>query len=128
MASSISPNILDQPVMPPPSGQVSNLVDPPSIASGLYITTGICLSLIVLFAALRLYAKFRILKKKTWDDGQFQCGACFPIFASCSADYSHSHMCPWNCEEIPHDNMLKLRTCHIDRRYKLHLRNDSRYY
>ncbi|KAL8822520.1 MAG: hypothetical protein Q9191_006744, partial [Dirinaria sp. TL-2023a] len=65
---SSSTKVLDEPLMPPPPGQVSNFANPPSSASAVYIAAGICLPLILLFAGLRFYAKFRILKKKTWDD------------------------------------------------------------
>lgn len=68
MSSLSSTKVLDEPLMPPPPGQVSNFANPPSSANAVYIAAGICLPLILLFAGLRFYAKFKILKKKTWDD------------------------------------------------------------
>lgn len=63
-------NIQDEPVIPPPPGRITNLINPESRASGIYVAASICLPLIVLFAAMRFYAKVAILKKWTWDDGE----------------------------------------------------------
>jgi hypothetical protein len=71
MASSSPSDLLDQPISPPPPGQHSDFAHPPSIASKLYIAAGICLSLILIFATMRFYAKIILKKKRTWDDRKF---------------------------------------------------------
>ena len=68
-AESFFISIQDQPVRAPPPGIVPDLESPVSRASELYVAAGFCLPLIVLFAAMRFYAKVAILKKWTWDDG-----------------------------------------------------------
>ena len=69
-------SIQDDPVVAPPPGVVPNLTNPASRASEIYVAAGVCLPLIVSFAAMRLYAKVAILKKWTWDDGE---GLPFPL-------------------------------------------------
>ena len=59
----------DQPMLAPPPGIVPNLANPESRAAEIYVAASICLPLIVIFAAMRFYAKVAILKKWTWDDG-----------------------------------------------------------
>ncbi|MCJ1466366.1 hypothetical protein MMC07_004985 [Pseudocyphellaria aurata] len=68
MASSDLSSLFNQPISPPPPGVTSNLADPNSRASEVYIATGICLPFILSFAALRFYAKTTIMKKMNWDD------------------------------------------------------------
>ena len=68
MASSISPSYLDEPLSPPPAGEHSDFVHPPSRAPEFYIAATICVPLMLIFAVLRFYAKMVIKKKKTWDD------------------------------------------------------------
>ncbi|QSZ32974.1 hypothetical protein DSL72_002558 [Monilinia vaccinii-corymbosi] len=60
---------LDYPLSPPPLGQSPNFTNPPSRASQIYISAGICLPLMLFFGALRIYAKVVLLgKRKSWDD------------------------------------------------------------
>lgn len=68
MASSISSSLLDEPLSRPPPGQHSDFTHPPSRAPEVYITAGVCLPLILVFAGLRFYAKVVMKRKKTWDD------------------------------------------------------------
>ena len=60
----------DQPLGPPPPGLIPNLALLKSRASAVYIAASICLPLILLFAALRFYAKAVIMKRIRWDDGE----------------------------------------------------------
>lgn len=69
MATPLPPAVSNLPLSPPPPGVTPNFKNPESRADQIYISAGICLPLILLFAALRIYAKISILKKKrTWDD------------------------------------------------------------
>ena len=68
MASSTSPSYLDEPLDSPPPGEHSDFDHPPSRARELYTAAGVCIPLILIFAALRFYAKIVIKKKKSWDD------------------------------------------------------------
>lgn len=70
--ASIWPDIQDKPIIPPPPGQIPSLVNPASRASQIYVAACTCLPLIVMFAAMRLYARIVILKKWTWDDGRIR--------------------------------------------------------
>ena len=70
MASSDPSSILDQPLSPPPPGVTSNFAHPQSRASAIYTAAGICLPIILIFAALRFYAKATIMKRIRWDDGE----------------------------------------------------------
>ncbi|KAI9649332.1 hypothetical protein NHQ30_001904 [Ciborinia camelliae] len=64
-----SASLLDYPISPPPPGQTPNFANPESRASWIYIASGICVPLILIFAALRIYAKVVVLnKRKSWDD------------------------------------------------------------
>ena len=65
-----SSNIQDQPIRAPPPGVVANLAHPESRAFEIYVAASVCLPLILLFAAMRFYAKVAILKRWTWDDGE----------------------------------------------------------
>ena len=62
--------IQNEPLLLPPPGVTPNLKDPESRADEIFVTGGICLALILLFAAVRLYAKVNALRKWTWDDGE----------------------------------------------------------
>ena len=68
MSASNMPDVSKQPLLPPPPGQVSNFVSPESRAYAVYVAAGICLPLVVVFAALRFYAKLKLMKRKTWGD------------------------------------------------------------
>lgn len=71
MALSDPSRLRDQPMSPPPPGITSTFADPKSRASVVYITTEIYLPLILIFATLHFYAKFTIMEKIKWDDGEF---------------------------------------------------------
>lgn len=62
--------LLHLPLSPPPPGKISNFAHPESRASTIYIAAAVCLSLALVFAGLRIYAKFTIMKKMKWDDGE----------------------------------------------------------
>lgn len=61
----------DQPLAPPPPGLIPDLALLKSRALAVYIAASICLPLILLFAALRFYAKAVIIKRIRWNDGEF---------------------------------------------------------
>ena len=69
---------LDDPALTPPPGQKSNFINPDSRAFELYLTTGVCLPLILVFASLRFYAKIFIVGKKSWDDRE--CNLSYRLF------------------------------------------------
>ncbi|KAF2236256.1 hypothetical protein EV356DRAFT_513178 [Viridothelium virens] len=70
MANTLA-NELDQPLSTPPSGEKSDFGNSATNrVFQLYIVVGICLSLILIFAIARFFAKWKILKRKSWDDSQ----------------------------------------------------------
>lgn len=70
MATADPASFLKQPLSPPPTGVTSNFAHPESRASVIYIAAGICLTFILVFTALRFYAKITIMKEVKWDDGE----------------------------------------------------------
>ena len=60
--------IVKLPLLPLPPGVTQNLDNPESRAYWMYITVGLCLPLILFFAAIRFYVKFCIIKARTRDD------------------------------------------------------------
>lgn len=56
------------PLLPLPPGVTQNLDNPESRAYWIYITVGLCLPIILVFAAIRFYVKFFIIKARTRDD------------------------------------------------------------
>ncbi|PHH74102.1 hypothetical protein CDD82_5102 [Ophiocordyceps australis] len=56
------------PLVPPPSGQESNFVDPVSYANQYYIVAGICTALMTMLVVVRLYIRFLITRTPWWDD------------------------------------------------------------
>ncbi|KAL8713518.1 MAG: hypothetical protein Q9220_002380 [cf. Caloplaca sp. 1 TL-2023] len=69
MTSDISwVKIKNLPVLPPPPGVTPDFAHPTSRAYELHVVAGICIPIIVFFAAVRFYAKFSILRRWTWDD------------------------------------------------------------
>lgn len=56
------------PLLPVPPGVTQNLDNPESRANWIYITVGLCLPIIVFFAAIRFYVKFFVIKARTRDD------------------------------------------------------------
>jgi hypothetical protein len=69
MVSTSIEDYFNAPLTEPPEGHIPNFVNPDSIAYQIYAAGGISLSLILLFAGLRIYAKVVLMHKKwTWDD------------------------------------------------------------
>ncbi|KAL9636436.1 MAG: hypothetical protein Q9164_002821 [Protoblastenia rupestris] len=89
---------LDDPALTPPPGQKSNFHNPDSRAFELYLTTGVCLPLILVFASLRFYAKIFIVGKKSWDDpiagmvitGLFYLASMIAFVVMCAPKDGHS--------------------------------------
>lgn len=54
----------------PPPGIISNSEDPPSKAQTVYIVMSVCLGLVTLLVAIRIYTRARITKSLWWDDGK----------------------------------------------------------
>ena len=63
--------IVKIPLLPLPPGATQNLDNPESRAYWMYITVGLCLPVILFFAAIRLHVKFFITKARTKDDCKF---------------------------------------------------------
>lgn len=59
------------PLLPLPPGVTQNLDNPESRANWIYATVGLCLPIILVFAAIRFYVKFFIIKARTRDDCEF---------------------------------------------------------
>lgn len=57
-------NLTNMPIQPPPSGEVSNFIDPQSFAARIYFLVLLMLA----FTVLRLYMHMRIIRKMGWDD------------------------------------------------------------
>ncbi|KAF2265547.1 hypothetical protein CC78DRAFT_579039 [Lojkania enalia] len=56
------------PAMPPPAGLTPNFENPPSQAYIVYIVMSLCLALVTLLVAVRIYTRIRIAKPLWWDD------------------------------------------------------------
>lgn len=65
---SADPGFESYPLGQPPEGVLPDPKNRQSRGDEVYITAGICLSLILFFAGLRLYAKLKILRARTKDD------------------------------------------------------------
>lgn len=52
----------------PPPGVIPNLINPASRAYQLYTVSAVFLALMIVFVAIRLYAKLVLQKTRTWDD------------------------------------------------------------
>ncbi|OKL60390.1 hypothetical protein UA08_04240 [Talaromyces atroroseus] len=67
--SALSPDtlshLLNYPSQPPPAGVTPNFVNPSSIAYQVYVTAGVCISLMVVFSLLRLISKTYFPQKPT---------------------------------------------------------------
>jgi hypothetical protein len=66
------------PAATPPHGLDSNFDDPPSKAEAVYIVMSVCLGLVTLLVAIRIYTRARITKSLWWDD----CESSFLLHAS----------------------------------------------
>jgi len=62
IASIMGDNFLDMPVMDPPPGQVQNIENPPNKNNTVIAIYTVCIVLVSVFVALRLYAKFAFMK------------------------------------------------------------------
>ncbi|KAI0902720.1 hypothetical protein F4823DRAFT_621072 [Ustulina deusta] len=78
MASGLDPETLSQylnyPIQAPPPGVTPNFVNPDSTAYQVYITSGLCIPLMLGFAASRFASKF-FTKYQTFltDDSKLPC-------------------------------------------------------
>ena len=61
-------DIGEMPLAPPPKGIVPNLINPESRDNQVYIISGVFMGLMLVFLALRIYAKIGIQKARGWDD------------------------------------------------------------
>lgn len=61
------------PVSKPPPGVSSDFVNGPSLHEYDIICQTICLTLVTLFVAVRIYTKSTVLKSLGWDDGGLIC-------------------------------------------------------
>ena len=52
----------------PPSDVIPNYVDPPSKGPIFYYVGSVLLFIMIVIFSTRMYVKFRIVKKRTWDD------------------------------------------------------------
>lgn len=70
MASQSSPSVRNHkvPLVPPPPGVVYNLINPASRAYQIHVVSSVFLALMVVFVAIRIYAKWVLQKTRTWDD------------------------------------------------------------
>ena len=59
------------PLSTPPPAVTPNFVNPDSIAWEVNLTAGICFTLILLFTAVRFYAKVFLTRAYTLDDCQY---------------------------------------------------------
>lgn len=56
------------PLQAPPQGVVPNFINPENRAHKLHAAVAVCLPVILIFAAMRFYAKIFLLRSRTWDD------------------------------------------------------------
>lgn len=63
--------IVKTPLLPLPPGVTQNLDNPESRAYWIFTTVGLCLPVILFFAAIRFHVKFFIIKARTMDDCEF---------------------------------------------------------
>ena len=66
-----TPGLQNMPVASPPKGVVPNFNPQYSRAYEVYVTAGVCLPIILIFAAARLYVKTAVIKKASRDDYTF---------------------------------------------------------
>ena len=63
--------IVKTPLLPLPPGVTQNLDNPESRAYWIFTTVGLCLPIILFFAAIRFHVKFFVIKARTRDDCKF---------------------------------------------------------
>ena len=61
-------NIDDLPLAPPPPGVVPDFAHPQSRSYQTFVVAGIFIALSLSFTITRIYAKFVVIKSRTWDD------------------------------------------------------------
>lgn len=59
------------PSIRPPLGVIPNFVNPEDTSYRVFAVAGICFPLLFIFLGLRIYAKYRILESRTWDDCEY---------------------------------------------------------
>ncbi|MCJ1254964.1 hypothetical protein MMC24_002780 [Lignoscripta atroalba] len=64
MSSSLS----SLPLAPPPPGVTPNFVNPESRTDQIYVISAVWLAFMILMMMVRMYAKFFVLRSRTWDD------------------------------------------------------------
>ncbi|KAF2013464.1 hypothetical protein BU24DRAFT_314463, partial [Aaosphaeria arxii CBS 175.79] len=55
-------DFLDMPAMAPPAGQTANLENPPNHNGAVVAVYTVCITIVTIFVALRVYAKFIFLR------------------------------------------------------------------
>jgi len=63
--------LTEVPALIPPRGEVSNFENPPSRERIQFAVTSTALAFAILFFLNRVYAKLMLMKKVTWDDGEY---------------------------------------------------------
>ena len=58
------------PLTPPKAPQVSNFVNPETLAPVIVAVSTVCLTLMLPIAALRFYVKAWVVRSIWWDDGK----------------------------------------------------------
>ncbi|KAF2105745.1 hypothetical protein BDV96DRAFT_356723 [Lophiotrema nucula] len=99
---------------PPPPGVLPNFANPPFMGLPVIITASICLPLVIVFAAIRFYAKAAILKKWKLDDFVF-CLACPVGIAMIAFEIAIVHAGPngYHAWDIPESAMDKSSILHL---------------
>jgi hypothetical protein len=73
----LPPEVLQQlshtPAIPAPQDVVSNFTDPYTTKNVQIISTSVILVLMLCFFFNRVYTKVLLMKKLTWDDGNYMC-------------------------------------------------------
>lgn len=65
----------DYPLGPPPEGVMQNLVDPDSDAYKMYITAGICMTIMTVFPLMRFLSKIQLgTKTVKIDESEYYSG------------------------------------------------------
>lgn len=82
------------PLQQPPSGVVSNFVNPPSTGFEFVVAGSVFMFLMIVFFALRMYGKLTVARKLKWDDCMFETGSlCYHFTDSSILRYLHNRIC-----------------------------------
>ncbi|KAF2192940.1 hypothetical protein K469DRAFT_735054 [Zopfia rhizophila CBS 207.26] len=102
------------PLRPAPPGVIPNFASPPFMGMPVLVTAGICLPLVLLFAAIRIYAKVWILKKRKLDDYVY-CLSCPAGIAMIAFEISIVLAGPngYHAWDIKEDAMTKSAIIHL---------------